>query len=153
MLFLSSSQDNLELIFDQFILDISYSSSHQYQDFRINAFQREILSPTFPFENQFNYNSKNSLYTCLYHIISKHGFPEMIFSSHISIIEENQQVDDVDFDFDITIDFDLNLNVNSIDTPHPILMPTQTNTNNNIYLLEFFDEKNDSLFLYLDQFI
>lgn len=133
---------DVELIFNQFIIEICMVNS---EDFKFRVFSREILNTTLQIPNNlFTFTSTNYLYTYLYHIINKYGFPEMIFSSYISIIEENQ-----DLNFDVNIDFSLDFSLD-VDTPHPILMSERKNF---CFLLNSFDENNNELFLYLDKFI
>jgi hypothetical protein len=133
---------DVELIFNQFIIEICV--------LHVRVLSREILNTTLQIPNNlFTFTSTNYLYTYLYHIIMKYGFPEMIFSSYISIIEENQ-----DFNFNVNVS---NSNSNSNDfyldlyvDVHPILIPEGKQ---NCFLLKSFDENNNDLFSYLDKFI
>jgi hypothetical protein len=137
---LSENQD-LELIFDQFIIEIWNT-----QEFHLKVLNREILYPDLDAQiSTFNYLNSNHLYTCLYHIIWKYGLPDMIFSSCISILEENQENN---FNFDINIDLNFDL-YSDFETPHPILLPHVKKID---YKLQSFDENNNMLFLYLENF-
>lgn len=138
---LSENQD-LELIFDQFIIEIWNN-----QEFHLKVFSREILYPNLDSQiSIFNYLNSNHLYTCLYHIISKYGLPDMIFSSCISLLEGNQETN-LNFDINIDLNFDL---YSDFETPHPILLPSSFKNNN--YKLQSFDKNNNMLFLYLENF-
>jgi hypothetical protein len=142
---LSENQD-LELIFDQFIIEIWNTQ----KKFHLKVLNREILYPDLNSSMSifnYEYENINSLYTSLYHIISKYGLPDMIFSSCVSILEENQETN---FNFDINIDLNFDLYAD-FETPHPVLLPLPTSQKKKLHL-QSFDENNNMLFLYLENF-